>query len=365
MRKLSLMTAINELGYGQVGKHFAKELSKREDVETALWPIGNAQVLPDDLESIKKLINNQDNYDVNAPCLRIYHQFSLAERVGRGNFYAMPIFELNTFNSREKHHLSNTDYLIVNSEWAKQVILNNIPKRASGVYVVPLGFDPEVFYAGRKPSVRIQKRKDSFVFLNCGKWETRKGHDILIKAFTLAFEQKDNVELWMMPTNPFITPEEKTYWEGLYKSCKLWSKVRIIDRLPTQNDVADVMCAADCGVFPARAEGWNLEALEMLALGKHLIITDYSAHKEFANADNSYLIPANETEPAMGIGGMERKWFYGQGEWAKFDNNTLDTLVEYMRLTYKGRDMKQDHSDSVAHLTWENAVNKLLKVVHG
>jgi hypothetical protein len=40
------------------------------------------------------------------------------------------------------------------------------------------------------------------VFLNVGKWEYRKGHDVLLEAFNKAFEPTDNVRLVMNCHNP-------------------------------------------------------------------------------------------------------------------------------------------------------------------
>ena len=54
---------------------------------------------------------------------------------------------------------------------------------------------------------------------------------------------------------------------------------------------------ADCGLFPARAEGWNLELLEMMACGKQVIATNYSAHTEFCTKENSILIESDENIP--------------------------------------------------------------------
>jgi hypothetical protein len=41
-----------------------------------------------------------------------------------------------------------------------------------------------------------------------GKWEVRKGHDILVELFNDAFMSTDDVELWMCNHNPFYTKEE-------------------------------------------------------------------------------------------------------------------------------------------------------------
>ena len=54
------------------------------------------------------------------------------------------------------------------------------------------------------------------------------------------------------------------------------------------------MSQVDCGVFPSRAEGRNLELLEMMSAGKHVITTDYSAHTEFCTKDNAGLVPITD-----------------------------------------------------------------------
>ena len=64
------------------------------------------------------------------------------------------------------------------------------------------------------------------------------------------------------------------------------------------------MAQTDCGIFPSRAEGWNLELLEMLACIKSVITTHYSAHTEFCDDVNSDLVEIKETELAY-----DGKWF--------------------------------------------------------
>ena len=68
------------------------------------------------------------------------------------------------------------------------------------------------------------------------------------------------------------------------------------------------MSQTDCGVFPARAEGWNLELLEMMSCGKNVIATNYSSHTEFCNSENCMLVETTELEDAH-----DGKWFRGQG----------------------------------------------------
>ena len=86
------------------------------------------------------------------------------------------------------------------------------------------------------------------------------------------------------------------------------------------------MCKVDCGVFPSRAEGWNLEALELMACGKNIIVTNYSAHTEFCNTENSMLVDIDDTEKAFdGI------WFQGEGNWAKIADKQQEQISSYMK----------------------------------
>lgn len=371
--RLNLQGAVNSLGYGTVTLNVAKALYNRK-VDVTLFPIGKPEINNgDDANIIQEQVNNLINgtYDSLSATIKIYHQFSLAEHVGRGKYFGWPIFELDTFSDLEKAHLKSCDELIVCSDWARLTCRENGIE--CPIQVVPLGFDPKIFgkISSTKPiwtpTGYIKRNPDSLVFFNCGKWETRKGHDVLIEAFCNAFSPADNVELWMMNTNPFLTPDEVKAWEDKYRRCKLWSKVKLIPRVTTHEAVANIMAATDCGVFPARAEGWNLEALEMLAMGKELIITNCTGHTGFANKDNSHLIQMDKKELAQGLPGTESKWFFGQGNWWSFGKDQMEQLIHHMSFMYKNKDKSYrndctEHTKIITKFTWHDVVGKLLAV---
>ena len=75
------------------------------------------------------------------------------------------------------------------AEWAKGVVEKEVP--GSRVDVAPLGVDVSIF----KPQ-EIEPRSTT-VLLNIGKWEIRKGHDILWESFNEAFNESDDVELFL------------------------------------------------------------------------------------------------------------------------------------------------------------------------
>jgi glycosyltransferase involved in cell wall biosynthesis len=349
---LNIIAPINTLGYGYTGYHITKTLVQKNKV--SLFPIGDKvdNTLMDPF--IVEALTSAKLFDVNAPCVRIWHQHDMSHFVGKGPHIGFPIFELDTFSEIEKHHLNSCDALFVTSSWAQNVCINNgitVP-----VYIVPLGVDRSVF-----KETESTNQNGPTVFLNCGKWEVRKGHDILIKAFEKAFPQDEQVILLMCNSNPFLNVTQESQWKKLYKN----PKVRFISRLQSSQDVAKLMQSADCGVFPSRGEGWNLEALEMLSCGKQLITTLYSAHKEFCCNNNSLLVDIDDVEPAQdGI------WFHGQGNWAKIGDKQINQLAEYMRMVHEfksqGRLMvNKDGIETAKRFSWSNTAEKIIGGIHG
>ena len=362
--RINLQAPINQLGYGVASLNILKALDKA-GAEVSLFPIGQPQVTnQEDHNSVLRAIDIAKFYDPNAPCIKIWHQNQMAERIGSGKFIGFPIFELDTFSDLEKHHLLACDELMVCSQWAKKVVLggnfgyykaDGRPTLPPKTHVVPLGVDTELF-----PPAPA-RRDDKTIFFNCGKWEKRKGHDVLIECFNRAFKEHDNVELWMMCDNPFIGDSNEK-WKSLYKLSPLGSKIKIIPRQNSQQDVYNIMSRTDCGVFPAKAEGWNLEALEMLACGKDIIITNYSAHQEFCNKDNSFLIDIDESEMAH-----DGVFFDGMvGRWAALGDRQKEQLIKHMRDVHVS-DNKTNHEGikTAQNFTWKNTANKIMEALNG
>ena len=361
---INVISPINQLGYGIAGLNICKALS--EQTEVALWPISEPSVTnQNDANSVKELMASNVQFDPKAPCIRIWHQHDMAQFVGKGLHIGFPIFELDTFTEVEKHHLSSCDGLFVCSQWAKDVVIDQVPKNAwdyrmeDRVHVIPLGVDTRVF-EGNRLQVLAEPRPPSTVFFNCGKWEVRKGHDVLIEAFKKAFPNDEDVQLWMMCQNPFNSLDENKHWYGKYDD----PRVKILPRVETQEEVYNIMRKTDCGVFPSRAEGWNLEALEMMACCKQVIITDFSAHTEFCTKENSMLVTIDDTELAY-----DGKWFHGQGNWAKMESSQMDQIVSHMKRTHASVQNNENTFNTAGvetakKFSWSNSADKIMEAFH-
>lgn len=349
---LNLYAPINNLGYGITGYNILKNLYELAYPVT-YFNIGQPEEMIDNNPIVNTWFNAKlEKIDINAPCLKIWHQNALHEHIGKGTRIGFPIFELNQFSLLEQYSMLSCDQLFVCSHWAKDIISAHIDVPT---YVVPLGVDTNIF----KPS---NISRDKTIFFNCGKWELRKGHDVILKCFEKAFTAKDNVELWMMCHNPFTFAKGEE-WEKLYQSSILSDKIRLIPRQQTQKNVYDIMKQVDCGIFPARAEGWNLELLELMACGKQVIATNYSGHTEFCNKDNCHLVDITSLELAN-----DGVWFKGQGYWANIEDNQTDQIVQYMRNIHQQKQSGQLPVNEAGlnmanHLTWKNTAETIIKII--
>jgi glycosyltransferase involved in cell wall biosynthesis len=345
-----LQCPINSLGYGQVGFNIAKQLAKQLGDNLTIFPVGQPE--PELYEELSQFDwrNKDENLKWSQPCLKIWHQNGLHESVGRGEKVGFPIFELNQFTKEEKMSMKACHQLVVCSKWAKDIVEDQIGTTPK---VIPLGIDRSIFNENNNV------RRKPTIFFNCGKWEIRKGHDIIRQCFDKAFNKEDNVELWMMCENPFLG-EKNNDWINYYKQSPIANKIRFIPRQKYHRDVYNIMRQVDVGVFPVRAEGWNLELLELLSCGKHVITTDYSGHTEFTNRNNSYIVETDKL-----VSAQDGIWFHGQGEWAELGKDQEDQIVNHMRETHR---LKQDSElelnlagiETAIKFSWENTAREIL-----
>jgi len=354
---INLTAPINNLGYGVAGYNIFKSLYNINS-SVALYPISKPEFVD---EFVVAGIENQGirysdmirERSFEYPSVKIWHQNDLHSHVGKNLHIGFPIFELTEFGEEEKRSMEHCDRVFVCSQWAKDIVIDQTKFTSRDVHVVPLGVDTELFNpcnSSRSPTV----------FFNCGKWEIRKGHDFLLECFNAAFTDQEDVELWMMCDNPFIG-QDNTVWQNRYKSSPLGDKIRMIPRQHSHKDVYNIMKQSDCGVFPSRAEGWNLELLEMMACGKQVITTNYSAHTEFCNESNSHLIHTEDLEPAY-----DGVFFNGShGRWAALLDSQKEQTVTHMRAVHNAKQngvlhLNESGIETSKLFSWNNSAREVI-----
>lgn len=338
-------------GYGVTGANMMRALMDL-DADVAFVPLSQVDRSIASVPKLDAAIARAKTIDPAAPSVRMSQQFDLMTHVGTGPRIGFPIFELDRFHPVELEHLRAQDRLLVCSDWARTVIRGNgitdIP-----IDVVPLGVDRSVFHEHVPPA----SRSEDTVFMQIGKIEPRKGQLDLLRAFEAAFTPKDAVRLVLHCHNPFLKPDALATLVEPFRRSPMASRIELhLNPLPTQHDIARAMQRADCGVFCARAEGWNLEALEMLSVGKWIIATDYSAHTEFLTPQNALLVDIDRLEAQR------------VGHWAAFGARQQDQLVAHLRDVHTRRQegplvLNTAGITTATHFSWECAARQLQRAV--
>lgn len=349
---LNVRFPINQLSYGIAGNNILHALAQRKQV--ALFPIGNINAEQKYHACIQQCLSNAQLCDYNAPCIVLFHQNLLAETVGRGAKIGFPIFELDTFNQVEKHHLSNQDILFVTSKWGKEIISQNniqVP-----TYVIPLGVDRSIFH----PNIPRQHNNKT-IFFHCSKIEIRKGHEFLPQLFE-SIKHQDNWELWISWFNHFLTKEEIEKWESYYRG-QLGDRVKFLPWVQSQQELANIMAQTDIGLWPSLGEGWLFPALEYMSLSKPVITTNYSAPTEYCNNTNSYLITGTEKESAY-----DGRWFFNQGLWFKYNQAQIEQAQSYVQALHKKRQEEgyltnQRGAETAEKFSWANSADRIVEVL--
>jgi glycosyltransferase involved in cell wall biosynthesis len=354
---LNFTTPINQLGLGICGLNLLVELSKRIDV--ALFEIGPSTSPVEHEWAIKAGRRHADEFDEKAPSLLLWHPNRMFGHAGRGIRAGLTFFEVDPLPLVAIHHLNSLDVVLVPDAWAEGIC------RRSGVHkpirLVPLGVDRAIFH-DRVQCTRTDQ--ETTVFFTVGKFEYRKGHDILIDAFHRAFSPSDPVRLIMACENPFLGEEGNGAWIRRAKTGRLSSKIDVIRRYGSQVDLARLIASCDVGVFPSRAEGWGLPLLESLSMGKPVITTDYAAHTAFCTQENARLIPIDNLENA------DDGVFFrgGGGRWAELGDAQLEVLIDHMRFFHnqkqQGMPMRNEHGVATAtQLTWKRSADATLSAI--
>lgn len=249
----------------------------------------------------------------------------------------------------------NVDEVWVPSHFVRGVLQRSGVSRTP-IEVIPNGFDPSVFMPEGPTSRPHGCRKFAFLFV--GGAIRRKGIDLLLDAYRIAFDAGEDVTLI-------------AHISGLAGSYRHNSLIRRLQEMAADPRAPHVQIVSDslddpalaglyrgCDVFvlPFRGEGFGMPLLEALACAKPVITTAVGPARDFCDATNAYFIPAREAlvpddPPPLGEFAGKFTWFEPE----------LGELARLLRHCYEHRDetIVRGKAGAAAvrkRLTWERVM---------
>lgn len=359
--KINFFGPLGPTGYGIITRFLTPAL-ERQGLDVAVFPIYGLNIAEQETLNLINKVSSPDRFDADASIkLSVANPFEGLMFNGKKRiFYTM--LEVDKIPEAWVKTLNRMDQVWTLSKWGAEVFKNSGVERE--IKVVPGGVDLNLFNPNRLPLI---EKQDKFRFLMVGKWEIRKGCDILCKAFAEEFKSNEDVELWLAcNTASFFVKNFNIYYELL--KLKLPSDradIKVIDFIQNYRDMGRLYVSADCFVEPCRGEGWNLPLIEAMACGLPAIITDWSGHTEYVNEKNAILlknyklVQAKHPEQIYSV-------YLEQGRWAEPD---MEEVKEKMRWAFEHREKIKKIGEKAAsdmkNWTWDEAAKKAVKCLEG
>jgi glycosyltransferase involved in cell wall biosynthesis len=264
---------------------------------------------------------------------------------------AYVVWETTIMPADKVRVLQSMDEVWTPSTWGRQLLVDNgiAPAKAK---VVPEGVDADRFAPNRS------SRGDDapFRFLFVGKWEARKGVELLLRAYRREFRPDEPVELVLHAWNPYIRGFDL---EASIRRAIGWrASAPVLASSPvTQEGLVRLYNSSDAFVLPTRAEGWGLPITEAMACGLPVIVTGYSAPLDFVDDQVGYLISVARHAQVR-----DRHFFpsgKALGTWAEPEEGSLRQLMRHVfenrnEAREKGR---RGRARVCSQLTWDHAAS--------
>lgn len=355
---LTLYFPINSTSLGATSWHIFRHL----DEEAILFPIGgNADLesympVPQDIQQklMAAMERGSNKVDVKGKSIKLWHQFGGIERItAKQGLYTF--HELDSLTEMERFSLNQQEYVMVPSHFNKTVFKNNgvtVP-----VHVVPLGVDRTVF----APLEKYKNKTGPFIFTVAGKFESRKLHFEILKAFQSLFANNPNVKLRAAITNRFINMEEvyKFINQQVFGG-QMPNNVEFIQWLPTERHFADFLGHSDCFISPSRGESFNLPLLQAMSCGVPVITNADHAHTDYVTSENAILVKNSGTIIASDNMFFRNDGRTNTGKW--FDIQVNDIAQAMITAFQKGRTFNHAGVETSKRFDWKTTAHKMVSI---
>jgi len=343
-------------GWGVCSDYLTKELSK-------LIPV---QIL-DDSDAAG---TQTDVPGTLFQALRNVHLFPLFEKVRGTKNFGYTFFE-NELSQYSVENAKRFDSILAGSTWCKDRLAE---KGIANSDVLIQGVDPNKFYP-----IRQRKPSRNFVIFSGGKFELRKGQDLVLRAVKILQEKYDDIilvncwyNLWpqsiqLMASSAHIRLPDRNVkpWQQFMNAlCELnglkTDTVKTYELLPNYM-LRSIYQGTDIGIFPNRCEGGtNLVLMEYMACAKPVIASNTSGHRDIITDQNAICL--NDMRDISILDSTKRLI----GRWQE---PSLDELIDKIEYAYHNRDeirrIGERAGEDLKNFTWGKSASSLLDIIDG
>ncbi|MCC6831588.1 MAG: glycosyltransferase [Thermoleophilia bacterium] len=203
------------------------------------------------------------------------------------------------------------------------------------VAVVPNGVDTAMFHPARAP-MDLGDGAPGYRLLHVGGPAWRKGVDLLVDAYRMAFGPDDDVTLVLTDRGASCSDGVDRLVEDLAADPRAPRVMRLTRPVP-EGAMPGLYAACDCLVHPYRGEAYGMTMAEAMATGLPVIAPDRGAARAFMDPDTALLVPSRRREIAVAELAGHRLVLP-----AVVHEVEVEALASRMRWAYECRDLAAD-----------------------
>jgi len=315
---LALNLALNGLSFGQTSFAIAKNLYERK-FEAKIFPISqnidlSAQKVDSDLADwLKRSIDRSlSSFSRKEKIFKLWHingsLESFSERQILFSFY-----ELDNPTPTELNIVKNNEKVIFSSKYTCDIYKSY---GCSNIEYIPLFFDNNNF----KKLDKTYFQDGRITFNLVGKLEKRKNHKLVIQSWLKRYGNNPKYFLQCSIFNPFLKQEDQNTLINSIVEGKKYFNISFLGHMQSNETYNDYLNSSDIIIGMSGGEGWGLPEFHSLALGKHAVILNAHAYKDWANEENACLV-----EPSSKIEAYDNMFFH---KGSPFNQGNIFTFKE-------------------------------------
>ncbi len=349
MKTLPLNLAINPVSFGQVSTALLRELYHR-DRDVIISPIANqvdfsAQGEDPDFqkwieESISKFTKTHKREN------RIFKLWHLGQSLESfsNEQVLFSFYELDQPTPQELNIVKNNHKVLFSCSETVDVFKK---LGCENVHYVPLGFDSRHFRKTNKKYFTDGR----ITFSVLGKFENRKNHPKIIQAWSKRFGDDTKYALHCAIWNPFLKPEDNAQISKSLTNGRNYFNVVFSGYMQKNSQYNDFLNSSDIVIGMSGGEGWGLPEFQSVCLGKHAVILNASAYRDWATKENSVLVSPSGKRDVYDNMFFHKGHEYNQGQIYDFNEDEFIAgceeaikRVEANRLNEEGEKLKDKFS---------------------
>ena len=360
MSEFALHLPLNGVSFGQVSTALLREFHQR-GVQPFLFTVGQSDLSSQETTTdfnkwieagIKKSF---EEYDRDIPIFKLWHlnHDSLTSYAKEQTLFTF--YELDHPTSIEVNIAKNQKNIIVSSNYSKEVLESY---GVDNCRYIPLGFDKDNFHVKKEDYL-----KGKIVFNLTGKLEKRKHHKKVIQTWLKKYGNNKDYVLQCAIANPFIKEEDFKSHVSQIMEGKSYFNINFLGMMQKNVLYNDFLNSGNIILGMSGAEGWGLPEFQSVALGKHSVILNASAYKDWATEENSVLVESNGKEDAADGVFFKKGSPYNQGQIFTFDEDAFIEGCEKAIERYKASPENTSGLELQEEFTYKKTVDAITEVM--